>query len=273
MKNICKFSVYPSSLGFFVRSIGDCDLEPMERQRIKTADFAEIFWGLDGRGVFRGADKKDYILRPGWTWYYPPGSIHIYRPDHCRFHYRWLAIGGPDAGRLFASLKITAGLHNTGSCPIAWFEEIYRKISEPDTQFEVLNTAFSILIRIVRGNLGASRSNGNITASAVKTLIDELFCDPECSIASVAEHLGVHRTTVNRVFRSVYNIDVSEYLKSRRLQESLRLVHTTALPIAEIARRSGFSSGNYCIRMVRKVTGFTPGQLRHGSGLLMKSDD
>ena len=266
MKRSCKFSMYPCDLGFFVRSVGDFNMEAMERQRIKTAHFGEIFWGLEGRGVFRAANKKEYVLRPGWVWYYPPGSVHVYRPDHCRFHYRWLTIDGPEAERLFAALKITSGLHYAGSCPEALFDDIYRKLAEPDTQLDVLSTAFSILTRVVRGSRGAGRTD-RVTADAIKNFIDEMFPDPDFSVTTIADHLGVHRTTINRNFKMVYNVDVSAYIKSCRLQEALRLIHSTTLPIAEIAQRTGFSSSNYCIRMIRRITGSTPGQLRRGNNL------
>jgi len=263
--------MYTGELGFYVRSLGDCRLGAMERQRIKSVDFCEIFWAIDGRGVFRNENKKDFILRPGWVWYYPPGSLHVYRPDHCAFHYRWLTIAGPDAGKLFAALKITPGMHCAGSCPEQLFDNIYHKITAPESQLEVLNNAFHILTRIVGGNNGSSRSGDDNIAETIKSMIDNTFTDQNFSIATIAEHLGIHRTTVNRNFKTMYKIDVSNYLKSCRCQHALRLIHSTRLPIVEIAHRSGFSSSNYFIRSIRQITGSTPGQLR-GSRNLQKSD-
>lgn len=257
-----RFSMYPREFDFFVRSTGHFHLPPDKRQREKDADFGEIFWCLDGRGIFHDRSGSKHILRPGWVWYYPPGSRHIYYPDHCGFHYRWLTISGKNADILFSSLKITPGLHYAGNCPEALFEEIYRDISDPDTQLTVLNLAFSILIRIARGSRGVSRNEGNITAAAIRKIIDDMFRDEEFSIAVAAERLGVHRTTVSRCFKAAYGVDPASYLISCRRQEALRLIHTTTLPIGVIAQKSGFSTSNYCIRSIRKLTGSTPGELR-----------
>ena len=124
-----RFSMYPREFDFFVRSIGHFYLPPDKRQREKEADFGEIFWCLEGRGIFHDKFGNKNILRPGWIWYYPPGSRHVYYPDHCGFHYRWLTISGKNTDILFSSLKITPGLHYVGNCPEALFEEIYRDIS------------------------------------------------------------------------------------------------------------------------------------------------
>lgn len=259
---ISRFSMYEEKYDFFVRSIGHCHLAPNKRQREKTVDFGEIFWCTEGRGLFQDALGNKHILRPGHVWYYPPGSRHIYYPDFCGFTYRWMTISGKNAANLFSSLKIAPGSHFVGSCPEMLFDEIYHDISHPNTQLTVLNIAFSILIKIAKGNKESSRTEGNITAETIREMIDQKFSDEEFSIAVVAERLGVHRATVSRCFKSTYAVDPTSYLISCRRQEALKLINTTNLPISVIAQKSGFSCSNYCIRSIKKLTGSTPGELR-----------
>ena len=88
-----KFAVIRGKTAFFVRSVGHFRVLPGNREGLKTADFGEIFWCLEGKGLF-SLNGRRHSLLPGQVWYYPPGARHDYIPGDPLFHYRWLSLEG-----------------------------------------------------------------------------------------------------------------------------------------------------------------------------------
>lgn len=262
--NDSSFSFYTGDLKFHIRSIGCCRQYAPHRQRIKTADFAEIFWPLNGSGCFVDAAGGVNIVKPGSVWYYPPGSEHNYFPCANGFHYRWLTIGGSDAALLFSALHITPGLNSCGSCPEELFCRIASNICYPDKQLQLLTDAFAILAKIAGGS-DMARDISQVPGEQIKNIIDENFRNPDINVNFIAEQLHRHRVTVSKQFKERFKINISDYLNSLRCQEGLRLLCQSDLPISQIPQRCGFASLEYFYLTIRKSTGDTPASIRRNA--------
>ena len=57
-----------------------------------------------------------------------------------------------------------------------------------------------------------------------------------------------------------------EYLTQRRVQAAQTLIRTGDLPLAEIARQTGFASPGYFSTVFRRCVGMTPGDYRRRMG-------
>ncbi|MBE6376338.1 MAG: helix-turn-helix domain-containing protein [Lentisphaerae bacterium] len=259
--NDSNFSFYTGDLKFFVRSIGCCHQSAPHRQRIKTVDFAEIFWPLSGSGCFVDEQGRVTIVKPGSVWYYPPGAEHNYFPCAKGFHYRWLAIGGEDAAKLFSALHILPGLSAAGACPEELFCRITGNICYPDKQLQLLLDAFAILVKIAEGSTMAGDIS-QVPGEQIKKIIDENFHNPDLNVNFIAEQLHRHRVTVSKQFKDRFRINISDYLSSLRCQEGLRLLCQSDLPIVQIPQRCGFASLEYFYLTIRKATGDTPASIR-----------
>ena len=82
------------------------------------------------------------------------------------------------------------------------------------------------------------------------------------SAADVYAHLGRSHTRVNRIFRERLGSTVQKEIRSAQLAEAERLLKTTALPLAEIARRSGFASPQYFCNIYSAAFGKPPSAAR-----------
>ncbi len=82
------------------------------------------------------------------------------------------------------------------------------------------------------------------------------------SSAAVARHLGLSHTPVDRAFRNVLGSSVKEEITNVRLKAAARLLRTTALPVGEVAQRSGFSNGEYFCSCFRCKYGASPSEYR-----------
>lgn len=256
-----RFTMYSGKLGFYVRSTGKFYLAPGVRTRVKRTDFCEILWCLDGRGTIITEDGRKYELLPGWVWYYPPGSLHRHgAAGNGYINFRWLTIAGPQAEGLFTGLGIQPGLNYAGKCPEDFFDRIAKNTSAPEKMPELLSWAFHILTRIAIGP--SSDFSADSIAFEARVLIDEEFRDPSLNVEKIAERLQRHRVSVARDFKEKFGMTISSYLISRRSQEGSRLIRESNIPLNRIPPLCGFSSIHYFSRVIRKLTGMPPGELR-----------
>ena len=65
------------------------------------------------------------------------------------------------------------------------------------------------------------------------------------SAADVYAHLKLSHTAVNRAFRDKLGTTVQKEIRKAQLAEACRLLRDTALPLAEISRRTGFVTPQY----------------------------
>lgn len=248
-------------LGFFVRSCGDFILVPPDREARRQADFAEIFWCLHGCGVFR-KDDREYILKEKQIWYYPPGSIHDFYPKAPAFHYRWLAIEGRSAGRLFEDLGIRPGVSSAGTCPEHLFSSILleAKSHEYENHIGALTNALAVLTQIAAGD----RKNlpQESCSSEARAIIDANFGNPDLNVENIAALLHIHRVSLSRIFARDFRIGISNYLISCRVRHAIELLLGTDLRMKEIAIACGFRNSEYFSRVFSRMMGMTPGIFR-----------
>lgn len=74
-----------------------------------------------------------------------------------------------------------------------------------------------------------------------------------------------HPAYLSRMIKRQTGMPLHRYILHYRLSVAMNLLHTTRLPVAEIAAQSGFSDGNYFCRCFRKQWGRSPGSYRGGA--------
>ncbi len=248
-------------LDFFVRSIGKFQLVPPDREKKRQAVFSEIFWCVEGRGIFC-LNGREYILRPDYVWYYPPGSLHDFTPANEGFSYYWLTINGRNAAALFDGLKISPGLNYAGSCPTHLFDMVTHHLRQNGQRsaLEALSVAFQILTLVTSGQYQQVSQN-ELSLKALN-IIDSNYSDPELNIEQVATILEVHRGSLSRSFTRSYGISISRYLQNKRLSQAMKLLKETNFPIWEVAKKSGFNSIEYFTQTFSKSLGVPPASFR-----------
>lgn len=237
--------------GFYVRGTGHFIIT--QAQAPKKADFGEIFWCIAGCGRFYDYEQE-FLLHPGWLWYYPPNSYHHFEP-YPRFDYRWLSIDGTDAGNLFRALRFSPGLNQAGACPEELFAEVMLNLRDGSEQshLRALDAAFRILTQAKTPQVSPRP-----TAVQAKDFLIKNFSNPDIDISTLADLLHVHRITLNRLFQEAYGLSPGKYLNHVRLQEGIRLLTESSEPVKKIAELCGFASASYFTKALHRQTGHTP---------------
>lgn len=83
-------------------------------------------------------------------------------------------------------------------------------------------------------------------------------------VAEMAAAAALSESAFHEAFRRATGRSPSAWLRDLRLEKAADLLRETALPIAEIALRTGFSDQAALTRAMKRETGRTPGALRRG---------
>ncbi|HYG36707.1 MAG TPA: XylR family transcriptional regulator [Clostridia bacterium] len=99
-----------------------------------------------------------------------------------------------------------------------------------------------------------------VVVSAARMIRD---CDcAEISVEQICEAVGTSRSTLDKLFLTHLGRSVAGEMTRIRIQRSQSMLFNSDMPLAEIARRCGFSSATYFCRFFKRTTGQTPDSYR-----------
>jgi transcriptional regulator GlxA family with amidase domain len=90
----------------------------------------------------------------------------------------------------------------------------------------------------------------------------ESHLDRPLSLPEVARVAGYAPDYFSRLFRELHGQTFEQRLLTLRIARARQLLHTTELPIGQVAIACGFSAAAYFYRAFRKATGKTPARFR-----------
>ena len=254
-------------LPIHVRSVGynEADCGWYERVPGRQKNFVQLFWCVEGTGEIVFEDRI-VRLSPGEVCYHLPREEHYHRsvsPDS-RWCYHWFTFDGPRAADFMISYGYPQTNLPAGECPVRCFLEMEFLLRQrtPYAQRHAVALAAELLA------LAGGKMTGSREHDLVKRFIElahEGFADPDVTIASLAEELGIHRTTLNRLFFRMMELSPGTYLDQIRMQHALSLLRETESSVKEIAYACGMVHVSYFCRLVRKHTGMTPMEYRKRS--------
>ena len=96
----------------------------------------------------------------------------------------------------------------------------------------------------------------------LNTYLQENMCDPDTSVESISEHLGISRVQLYKKLISLKGITPSEYLRSMRIRYAEELMRQGDLNVSEIAYKVGFNNPRYFSKYFQDAYGVTPSQYR-----------
>lgn len=87
------------------------------------------------------------------------------------------------------------------------------------------------------------------------------------SLEEIARSVGLSKYHFTRLFSKTTGYTPIDYLTKIRMEKAVGLLRGTELSIEEIARKIGYASGSYFIKVFRHWVGFPPGEFRLGRGI------
>lgn len=146
--------------------------------------------------------------------------------------------------------------------------EICRRMEETDS-FEgplglpALELVIGLLFLRARKYAAATRQqvlSERRFAEIVRYIDDHV--DEEITVDRLAGIAGMPTRQFSMAFRDATRLPVYQYVLRRRIENAVQLLQSTDMPLAEIAQRAGFAHQPHMTRVLRRLKGRTPNQIR-----------
>lgn len=134
-------------------------------------------------------------------------------------------------------------------------------LAMPQQQFFAAQSEILSLLSVLVSRLPPAAGEGHRAALTEKV---RQLCAPEnhYSVQQMAGMLYVSANYLSDVFRSETGMRIKEYQTLVRMEEALRLLVSTQLSVAAVAKRLGYANPSYFIRCFEQRYHRTPGAVR-----------
>lgn len=251
----------------YVRSVGYNEAISGWHEFFPATDknFVQIFWSVKGEGkfCFNGIEQ---VLPPDSFIYHLPGEDH-HHMALSSWAYHWFTLDGPLSRQFMQGYGYPRQAMPSGPCPVELFlqlELLMREMS-PYSQRKMLSIATDILALAGRD---ASDHSCNMIVSHFIELAQEHYSNPLINVNELSDRLGIHRTTLTRVFSKKMLVSPGEYLMQVRVQRALSLLRETDLPIYQVGEMVGIPHRTYFCRLIRRTVGVSPKVYRERISLI-----
>lgn len=224
---------------------------------------------LDGRILHRGTHGEQWC-GPGSLVLFKHGEDSSYgRPAGDRTPYRcaWVALRGAGLYEHWQWIQERCGaVHDLGEDQQRVEQALERLMDLSDERSRATPLARAAAVHTFVNHLFAileeRRSAG--TRSPLDRALEELLAQPMSvgTLKDLARRHGVSREHLARAAHVRLGRPPALWLTEIRVARAVQLLRETALPIAEVARQSGFPSAHTLARQVRRTAGRSPAQVR-----------
>lgn len=224
---------------------------PLAGRQMTSHPFWEMILVCAGEGEMLTASP--FPLRPGTVCLLPPGIAHIERSRQA-MDLLWVGLRGQRLERLSRERPLVA---QSAACirnAITCWEVARKAYGEIGTE---LDGWALLLFAHLRQALGL-RDDSTIPRLEESITYLHTHYDEEIDVPALATQCGYSEGYFYRAFKQLTGKTPIHYLTALRVQEALRWLEHSDLPIRQIASSVGFSDARYFTRIVKQATGFSP---------------
>jgi transcriptional regulator GlxA family with amidase domain len=112
----------------------------------------------------------------------------------------------------------------------------------------------------------ARRDSWTGSVEAIISYINARFSD-RITLADIGNAVGLHQTTISRIFQGAIGMTILEYLTRYRLSRAMHLLVDTDMSVTEISYECGFNGPSRMYAVFRERLATTPREFRLSVGL------
>ncbi|MGI3130375.1 helix-turn-helix domain-containing protein [Halopseudomonas pachastrellae] len=177
------------------------------------------------------------------------------------------ALGGNDAERLFERPRFVQLDHQLqGLLDFAQYAVATPQAEQDGLNWHLGGVLLAALQRRLGVDAGAQRARGALSSEELQRLETYVLAnlDRPLSVASLAAQVCVSSSHFHALYRQATGMTPHQHVLALRVREAAHLLRDSALPVAEVASRCGFSSQSALTHALRRQLGQTPRALRIG---------
>jgi AraC-like DNA-binding protein len=247
----------------YIHQVGFESCKPGHRFGPAVRDHYLMHCILDGEGVY-WVGKRKYRLKKGEGFLIVPGVVTWYQADRENpWRYCWVGFHGTDAENICNLCDISLEYPIFRFSDIKQMENCILKLRENfgvnNKEFRTLSLLYEFFAMLQKKN--AIQEKGMQTIDLALDYISKNY-SYGITIQQIADHLGISRSHLFRLFKGSTGKSVQEYLLSYRLERAESMMKNTDRSIKEIMYSCGFNDLPNFSRRFRKAYGLPPGAYR-----------
>lgn len=91
--------------------------------------------------------------------------------------------------------------------------------------------------------------------------IKENYHDPNLSVSQIGEHFGMTSSYLSAIYKKQTGKSLATVINETRVQEAISLLEK-GYAVNQVAEKTGFIDNSVFIKVFKKYTGVTPGQMK-----------
>ena len=228
---------------------------------------------LEGKGTLN-VRGKEHRLHFGQMFMTKPGEDAVYKADHdYPWTYCWMAFDGNIARESVEKAGFFDGV-NFLDCHVdhqIFYSLVERALNHVELTNSGLYTHTGLLLEFL-GQAIQSYNNSELNARKPHEYQTNLYVEyavnfiganyATAKVSDVANHIGIHRSYLMRIFKKKMGISPQEYLMQCRLKQACKLLAETDNPIQEIGRNVGYDNQMTFSRTFKLYYGVSPSAYR-----------
>lgn len=142
------------------------------------------------------------------------------------------------------------------------FSEIYRIWTSRESGYyaRAVSYLYRIISEIVREGEEERTDGAYLKLKPALSLIYSGYMNPELSVASMAEHIGVSETYFRRIFERIMGERPLDFLNKLRISYASEHLESGFYNIESIAEMCGFRDAKYFSTVFRRIRGVSPSE-------------
>lgn len=254
-----------SSISLSVCQCGWQESKPGHSYGPTVRDYYVIHYIIKGKGRYI-VDGKTYHLQQGDGFVLLPGTETFYQADQQDpWEYYWVGFVGNEAERLLRMAGLGPGRLVFSYTQDPAFENhiadiYYASQDYEDRGIAMIGYLYLLFALLIKPASQPGLYHKKYFDEAV-AYIEENYMHP-ITVQNIAAHIGIDRSYLYRIFRTVLDVSIKEYIDSLRLSKAKEILCSTSLSISEICAAVGFQDGSHFSKKFRAAFGSSPSSYR-----------
>lgn len=135
-------------------------------------------------------------------------------------------------------------------------------VNQLETLDEIERRFFHLFEQMVSNPEDKKKSRYDDLSSSVISLVQDQYMDPNLSLVSVADTVGMSPAYLGRLFKKLTAKSIPDYILEVRIDKAKELLACSNASINDIAEQVGFASSPYFFKVFKKTNGVTPNDYR-----------
>lgn len=223
---------------------------------------------FEGEGVLH-LDQKEFKVKKGEFFLLPPNTLVHYQADKKNpWHYSWVQFHGFKATEILREMGLSRKnpIYTAKEKENEFLEKWKDVIANHSKEYLCIGSMYHLFDCMI-DHAEKKEKTSQVSEPAliyVRSAVDYInlkFCET-ISVSIIAEHCGVDRSYLSKIFKHATGLTLQEYLIQFRVKKAMQLLKESDLSVQHVSYSVGYNDPFTFSKVFKKQTGVSPSEWR-----------